>query len=76
MPEKIRWEIVATARSMTYAAMSAGVRCSSSMLERGLCDGRRTIYSFSLPIVAWVIDHVWHLLFSYWAVWVEVARQN
>lgn len=29
--------------------------------------------AFLFPIVAWAVDHVWHLLFSYWAVWVLVT---
>jgi|APGre2960657404_1045060.scaffolds.fasta_scaffold74384_2 hypothetical protein len=29
--------------------------------------------AFLSPIVAWVVDHVWHLLFSLWAVLVLVT---
>jgi len=29
--------------------------------------------AFIIPIVAWVVDHVWHLLFSLWAVLVLVT---
>jgi hypothetical protein len=29
--------------------------------------------AFIIPIVAWVIDHVWHLLFSLWAVYVAAV---
>ena len=32
--------------------------------------------AFLSPIVAWVVDHVWHLLFIYWAVYVAVLLSD
>ena len=34
-------------------------------------DGQFTV--FLSPIVAWVVDHLWHVIFGYWAVWVLVT---